>query len=166
MNVDDVAGFDERVGEALAGPGPIFRREGNFGCADTGANLQRQHAGDHGMHVVAGAGFRGPIGMLVVLNGDAAGKDIFQLAGPALTHPAVPPLVDGEAVGDGAIGCFLEVQIERGFDLQAGLMHLFGSEAFLQLLPDLLLKPRGSRHDRRGNVQAERGVAGLLRLLV
>ena len=78
----------------------------------------------------------------------------------------MPPLIGSQAVRNGVIGRFLQVQVERSFYLQAGLVHLLGAEAFFQLFPDLLLKPRRDRRFGLGNAQPQRGVASLLCLLV
>ena len=50
-------------------------------------------------------------------------------------------LVGGEAIDHGAIGGLLQVEVERGVDAQAGLVHLLGAEALFELAPDLFLKP-------------------------
>jgi hypothetical protein len=63
LDVDDVAGLDEGVGVALAGPLPVFgqdttiRSSGWPGRTDAGVNLKRQDAGDERVDVVAGVGF-------------------------------------------------------------------------------------------------------------
>ena len=129
-------------------------------------NLQRQNARDHGMNVVAGAGLYHPVRMPVILDGAARGEHVFQLSRPVLTHPAATALVGGQAIGHGGIGGFLQVQVERGFDPHARLVHLVGAEAIVQLLPHRFLKPRGHRHLRLGNVQPQRCIAGLLGLRV
>ena len=40
VDVDDVAGFDERVGEALAGPFPVFRQKDDFVVRRRGREFQ------------------------------------------------------------------------------------------------------------------------------
>ena len=90
---------------------------------------------------------------------DPRGENIFQLV-----LPAVPPLVSRQSIGNGAVGGLLQVKVESGFNAQAGLVNLLGAEAFFELPPHLLLKPRGDRHLRLGNAQAQRRVASLLGL--
>ena len=42
MNIDDVAGLDECVAVALAGPLPVCGKQDDLACADAGANFKRQ----------------------------------------------------------------------------------------------------------------------------
>ena len=72
-------------------------------------------------------------------------------------------LVGGQAVGHGAIGDLLQVEVERGVDAQAGLVHLLGAEVLFELAPHLFLEPRGHRAHGLRDVQAQRSGAGLLR---
>ena len=163
MNVDDVAGLDEGIGGALAGPLPVWRQQDDLrallaGRADAGVNLQGQDAGDEGVHVVAGPGDDGPVGMPVVLEwrrrrsrGEPVVDHIFQVA-----LPSVAALVGGQAIVDGAIGGLLQVQVERGVDAQAGLVDLLGAKALLEFLPHLFLKPGRDRALRLSDVETER----------
>ncbi len=66
------------------------------------------------MDVVAGVGGGGPVGMLVVLDGGPLGEDIFKLA-----LPAMAALVGCQAVGHGAIGGLLQIEVEGGLDAEA-----------------------------------------------
>jgi len=56
-------------------------------------------------------------------------------------NPAVAALVGRKPIEDGMVGGLLKVEVEGGFDLEAGLMNLLGPEAFFQLLAHLLLEP-------------------------
>ena len=134
VDVDDVAGLDQRVAVAHAGPLPVGGQQHDLrawlaGRTDARVNFQRKHARDQRVNVVAGAGRDGPVGMPVGVERGAAGEDVFELA-----LPSVAALVGGQAVEHGAVGRLLQVQIERGVDAQAGLVHLFGAEALFQLL--------------------------------
>ncbi len=164
MNVDYVAGLDEGVAVALAGPFPIIGQQDDLVGADTGVNLEGQGAGDQGVDVVAGAGLHGPVGVLVVFEGTSGGEDVFQLARPVLTGPAMAALVGSEAVGHGAVGGLLQVKVEGGLNFQAGFVDLLGTEAFFELAADFFLEPGRHRALRLGDVQAQRGIAGLLGL--
>ena len=44
MDVDDVAGLDECIAEALAGPLPVGGQQDDLLVADAGVNLKRQDA--------------------------------------------------------------------------------------------------------------------------
>ena len=82
VDVDDVAGLDQRIAVALAGPFPVVGQEDDFIGADAGANFEGPRAGDQGMHVVAGPGLTAQSGCLYSSMVDAAGEDIFQLLAP------------------------------------------------------------------------------------
>ena len=69
VDVDNVAGFDQRIAVALSGPFPVFGQEDDFIVADAGANFERPGAGDQRMHVVAGTGLHRPVRMPVILDG-------------------------------------------------------------------------------------------------
>ena len=112
------------------------------------------------MNIVSGVGLHGPVGMPVVVERDAGGENVFQLAGAVVTDPAMAALVGCKAIEDGAVGGLLQVEVEGGFNLQAGLVDLLGAEALLELLARLLLEPGSDGHLRLGRVQAERGIAG------
>ena len=60
VNVDHVAGLDQRIAVALAGPLPVLGQQHDLVVADAGVNLQRQDAGDQGMHIIAGTGLARP----------------------------------------------------------------------------------------------------------
>ena len=98
--------------------------------------------------------------MLVVLERGAVGKHVFELALPAVTA-----LVGGESVSQGVVGGLLQVEIERGVDAQAGLVHLLGAESLFQFAANLFLEPGSDRHLRLGDVKTERRAARLLSLL-
>jgi hypothetical protein len=70
----------------------------------------------------------------------------------------VAALVGGTPSSDGAIGDLLQIEVERGVDAQAGLMHLFGAEVLFELAADFFLEP-GSDALGLGDVQAERRFA-------
>ncbi len=65
-------------------------------------------------------------------------------------------LVGGKAVGDGLIGGVLQIEIERGVDAQAGLVHFFRAKALLEFAADFFLEPGSDGHLRLGDVQTER----------
>ena len=57
-----------------------------------------------------------------------------------------------------------KIQVERGIDAQAGLVHLFGAEVLFELAAHLFLEPGRHRAHGLRNVQAERSGARLLGL--
>ena len=164
-DVDDVAGLGQRVAVALAGPLPVGGQKDNFrACLTAGpmraSNLERKRARDESMNVVAGSSGYSPVGMAIVIERARRSARTFS----SLPRPAAPALVGGQAVGHGAIGRLLQVEIERGVDAQAGLVHLFGAEALFELAPHLFLEPGRDRRLRLRDAQAQRRLAGLLGL--
>ena len=137
MDVDHVARLDERIAKALAGPGPVFGQAGqHLSGADTRVNLERQHPGNDGVHVVSGVSGHRPVRVFVVLDRGASLQDVVELA-----LPSVAPLVGGKPVANGLVRGLLQIEIERGVDAEAGLMHLLGAEALFKLAAHLFLKP-------------------------
>src|SRR5580698_10209013 len=114
MNVDDVAGLDERIAVALAGPQPIGLQDDQFVVAHASANLERRRAGDNRMHIVAGSAGHRPVGMPVLRNRQAGCENVLELALPAMTA-----LIFRESIKNRMISGLLQVQIERSFDLEA-----------------------------------------------
>ena len=110
------------------------------------------------MDVVAGPGLHGPVRMPVILEGEAVGKHVFQLA-----LPAMAPLVDRQAIDHSAVGGLLQVQIERGLHAQAGFVDLLGAEALFQFAADFFLKPGRDRRSRLGDMQDPAARCGLPR---
>src|SRR5579863_5707188 len=161
MDIDEVAGLDEGVGVALAGPLPVIGYEHDVAGADAGVNLHGKHAGDDGVDVVAWRGFHGPVRVGVGLDEGAGGEDVFELA-----LPAVAALVGGEAVHDGVVGGLLQIEVEGGLDAQAGFVDLFGAEALFELAADFFLEPGSDGHLWLGDVEAERRRAGFFCLRV
>jgi len=131
------------------------------GRADAGVNLKGQSARDEGVDVVAGMGLHGPVGMAVVLKRDAAGQDVL-----LLVFPAVAALVGGYAVGYGAVGGLLQVEVEGGLDFEAGFVDLLGAEALFEFAADFFLEPGGNGALRLRDVEAERGLTRLFSLRV
>ena len=71
---------------------------------------------------------------------DAIGDNIFQMA-----FPSVPALVGGQTIQHGLIRRLLQIDIERGIDLQAAFVHLVGAVFIFQISPDLLDEIRSER---------------------
>src|ERR1700690_1772346 len=138
MDVDDVAGLDERVAETLAGPLPVCREEDHLAVADAGEDFKRQGAGDDGMNVIARADGSGPVGMPVVLNGGAAGENIFKLS-----LPAMAALIGDEAIEHGGGGGLLQIEVESGLNTESVFMDFVGAKALFELATDFLLEPWG-----------------------
>ena len=53
----------------------------------------------------------------------------------------------------------LQVEIERGVDAQAGLVHFIGAEVLVELAPHFFLEPRSHGSHGLRDVEAERSVA-------
>ena len=97
-----VAGLDERVRVALAGPGPVAPDKHHLFGTIAGVDFQRQHAGHDGVHIVAGVIRQPPVRVAVVLNRDAIVQNILDAA-----SPSVAALVCRQTIKHGAIGCLL-----------------------------------------------------------
>ena len=161
MDIDDVAGLDERIAEALTGPLPIGGQQDHFSIADAGMNLERQSAGDDRVHIVTGTAGEGPVGMPVLFNVYAAGEDVFKLA-----FPAMAAFVDCETVGDCAVRRLLQSEIESGLDAEPVFVDFVRAESLLKFAAHFFLEPRGDGGVGLRDVQAQRRLAGFLRLLV
>ncbi len=155
VDINHIARLEEGIRKVLAGPGPVAGQQNHLFRSDSGIDLKRQHAGHDGVNVISGVVGKGPVGMLVVLNGDAIVQNVLYPAAPAMTA-----FVSGQAIGHGVVGGLLQVEIEGGVDPQAGLVHFFAAEALFEFAAHFLLEPRGHGHFRLHHVQAEGSLPG------
>src|ERR1700751_1447888 len=155
MDIDDVADVEELVGGLEASPDPIWRSKHERLLADAGGDLVRKNAGDERVDVGSGRRGLSPVGMLEIVEADAAGDDVEEAP-----TPSAAALVGCEAVLYDAIGGLLEVEIERGVDLEAGFVHALRAVLAIEFAADFFDKPWSDAVGRRLDVEAEGGGAG------
>src|SRR5262249_7080041 len=95
------------------------------------------YSSDQRVHVAADGDWLVPVWMAVILQ-RAAGFDYV----PQMSFPPVPALVNGQAIQYGLIGSLLQIQIQRGIDPHARLMHLVSAIFLLQVTTYFLHKIR------------------------
>jgi hypothetical protein len=71
-------------------------------------------------------------------------------------------LIGGEAVEHGAVGGLLQVEVEGGFDFEAGFVDLLGAEALFELAADFLLEPGSDGGVSGWEMCSPSGACGLL----
>ena len=159
-HIHDVAGGQNLVRRAMAGPGHIGRTNLPVIFADLDLGFGLRHAGHQGMKVTAGLRRMTPVGMLVERKIIARGNHVANMP-----LPSVPPLVGRQPVQHGAGRRLLQFHVERGVDPQSALVHLVGPVLFLQIAPRLLHKVRRHVVGIGLQMKIQRPALGLLRLL-
>ena len=158
-HVNQVSGFQELIGSVEAGPGPVLGRQQELALPDAARNLVRQQPSDQGVHVASRSRGYIPVRMLESVHVQAARKHIEKMA-----LPAAAAFPGSETIENRPIRRVLQVQIERGVNLQAGGVNFFSAEAPLQLAAHLFHEPRSDGIRRSLQMQPQWRRARSLRL--
>ena len=132
-------------------PRPVLGGQHHLLLADTRRHLVGQHAHHQRVHIVSRRRRAIPVRMPEALKVRPARDHVEQVPLPSVT-----PLIRRQPIEHRLVRRLLQIEIERGVDLQPRLVHPVRAELPLQLPPHFFHKPRSHAVRRRLNMQPQR----------